>query len=87
MNQVENGNENEISRHEHAVNLEQNLMSKMPKGRWCVKCKWVFKIKRIGIIYACLVACGYNKFQRFNSGQSCYISNPDFGVDCLASKK
>ncbi len=34
---------------------------KIPKGRHCVKCKWVFKIKRNGIFHACLVACGYSQ--------------------------
>ncbi len=37
---------------------------KIPKGSLCVKCKWVFKIKRNGIFCPCLVSCGYNK----NSG-------------------
>ncbi len=34
---------------------------KIPKGRCCVKCKWVFKIKRNGIFHACLVVCGYSQ--------------------------
>ncbi len=34
---------------------------KIPKGRRCVKCKWVFKIKRNGIFHARLVACGYSQ--------------------------
>ncbi len=34
---------------------------KIPKGRHCVKCKWVFKIKRNGIFCARLVACGYSR--------------------------
>ncbi len=34
---------------------------KIPKGRHCVECKWVIKIKRNGIFWACLVACGYSQ--------------------------
>ena len=33
----------------------------MPKGRRCVKCKWVFKEKRNGVFRARLVACGYSQ--------------------------
>ena len=33
----------------------------MPVGRRCVKCKWVFKIKRNGVFRARLVACGYSQ--------------------------
>ena len=35
--------------------------SSMPKGKRCVKCKWVFDIKRNGIFRARLVACGYSQ--------------------------
>jgi hypothetical protein len=35
--------------------------STMPKGRRCVKHKWVFKIKRTGAFRARLVACGYSQ--------------------------
>ncbi len=34
---------------------------KIPKGRHCVKCKWVLKIKRNGILHTCLVADGYSQ--------------------------
>ena len=40
---------------------EVKQKSKMPKGRRCVKCKWVFKIKRDGRFRARLVACGYSQ--------------------------
>ena len=33
----------------------------IPKGRRCVKCKWVFKVKRDGRYRARLVACGYSQ--------------------------
>ena len=35
--------------------------SKMPKGRRCVKSKWVFDIKRDGTFKVRLVACGYTQ--------------------------
>ena len=34
--------------------------SDVPDNRRCVKCKWVFKIKRNGVFRARLVACGYS---------------------------
>src|SRR6056300_1140278 len=33
----------------------------IPPDRRCVKCKWVFKIKRNGVYRARLVACGYSQ--------------------------
>jgi len=33
----------------------------MPVGHRCVKCKWVFKIKRSGVFIARFVACGYSQ--------------------------
>ena len=33
----------------------------IPTGRKCVKCKWVFEIKRNGIFRSQLVACGYSQ--------------------------
>ena len=33
----------------------------LPHNRRCVKCKWVFKIKRNGVFRARLVACGYTQ--------------------------
>ena len=35
--------------------------NQMPKGRRCVKHKWIFEIKRNGIFRARLVACGYSQ--------------------------
>ena len=35
--------------------------SAMPKGRRCVKSKWVFDIKRSGLFKVRLVACGYSQ--------------------------
>ena len=35
--------------------------SEIPSDRRCVKCKWVFKIKRNGVFRARLVACGYTQ--------------------------
>ena len=37
------------------------LRANMPKGRRCVKCKWVFEWKRDGRARARLVACGYTQ--------------------------
>ena len=33
----------------------------IPTGRRCVKCKWIFEIKRNGIFRCRLVACGYSQ--------------------------
>ncbi|CAJ1959428.1 unnamed protein product [Cylindrotheca closterium] len=33
----------------------------LPYGRRCIKCKWVFKIKRNGVFRSRLVACGYSQ--------------------------
>jgi hypothetical protein len=35
--------------------------NEIPKGRQCVKHKWVFKIKRNGVFRARCVACGYSQ--------------------------
>ena len=35
--------------------------SDIPNNKRCVKCKWVFKIKRDGTFRARLVACGYSQ--------------------------
>ncbi len=43
---------------------------KIPKGWCCIKCKWVFKIKRNGIIHACLVAFGYSKIPGVNFSEN-----------------
>ena len=36
-------------------------LSNVPDSWRCVKCKWVFKIKRNGVFRARLVACGYSQ--------------------------
>ncbi len=33
----------------------------IPSNHRCIKCKWVFKIKRNGVFRARLVACGYSQ--------------------------
>jgi len=35
--------------------------SSIPNGRRCIKCKWIFKVKRDGVFRARLVACGYSQ--------------------------
>ena len=35
--------------------------SDVPDNRRCLKCKWVFKVKRNGVFRARLVACGYSQ--------------------------
>ncbi len=35
--------------------------NEIPSDRRCVKCKWVFKLKRNGVYRARLVACGYTQ--------------------------
>jgi hypothetical protein len=55
-----------------AITLELNKMkelkvwhiikkNKIPNGRKCIKCKWIFDIKRNGTFRARLVACGYSQ--------------------------
>jgi hypothetical protein len=55
-----------------AITLELNKMHELkvwhiikrksiPQGRKCIKCKWVFDIKRNGTFRARLVACGYSQ--------------------------
>jgi Reverse transcriptase (RNA-dependent DNA polymerase) len=40
----------------HVVNKNE-----VPKNRRCIKCKWVFDVKRNGVFRARLVACGYSQ--------------------------
>ena len=47
--------------------------SKIPKGRRCVKHKWVFEWKRSGIARARLVACGYSQ-----------VPGEDFGLEVFS---
>jgi hypothetical protein len=39
----------------------KTLRREIPEGRRCVKCKWVFEIKRNGVFRCRLVACGYSQ--------------------------
>ena len=51
--------------------------SVMPKDRRCVKCKWVFEVKRNGVFRARLVACGYSQVpgQDFNEVYSPVVND------------
>ena len=42
----------------------------IPNGRRCIKCKWIFKVKRDGVFCACLVACGYSQIPRVNYSEN-----------------
>lgn len=44
--------------------------SSIPSNRRCVKCKWVFKIKRNGVFRARLVACGYSQIPGVDFSES-----------------
>ena len=68
----DNPNEEQRTKWQDAIKKELQDMEKrqvwelikrtdMPNDRRCVKCKWVFKIKRNGIFRARLVACGYSQ--------------------------
>ena len=50
--------------------------SQIPKNRRCVKCKWVFKIKRNGKFRARLVACGYIQIPGVDFTEKLFSSNP-----------
>ena len=42
----------------------------VPKDRRCIKCKWIFKIKRNGVFRARLVACGYSQVPGIDFNES-----------------
>jgi histone deacetylase 1/2 len=44
--------------------------SSIPSNQRCVKCKWVFKIKRNGVFRARLVACGYSQIPGVDFSES-----------------
>jgi hypothetical protein len=45
--------------------------NEIPEGRWCVKHKWVFEIKRNGVFWLSeIVACGYSQIPRVNFTES-----------------
>jgi Reverse transcriptase (RNA-dependent DNA polymerase) len=54
----------------------------VPKGRSCIKCKWIFKIKRNGVFRARLVACGYSQIHGvdFNESFAAVINDVRFCV-------
>jgi Reverse transcriptase (RNA-dependent DNA polymerase) len=43
---------------------------KVPKDRRCIKCKWIFKIKRNGAFRARLVACRYSQIPGVDFNES-----------------
>jgi hypothetical protein len=52
----------------------------IPEDRRTIKCKWIFKIKRIGICRERLVACGYSRIPGidFNESSALVINNVSF---------
>ena len=54
----------------------------IPEERRCIKCKWIFKIKRNGIFRARLVACGYSQVPGvdFNESYAPVINDVSFRV-------
>ena len=36
-------------------------VSEIPNDRRCIKCKWIFKVKRNGVFRARFVGCGYSQ--------------------------
>jgi Reverse transcriptase (RNA-dependent DNA polymerase) len=61
----------------------------MPKNRRCVKCKWVFKIKRSGVYRARLVACGYSQIAGvdFSSNYAPVINDVTWRIMLIAMLK
>jgi Reverse transcriptase (RNA-dependent DNA polymerase) len=58
----------------------------VPRDRRCIKCKWIFKIKRNGIFRARLVTCGYSQVPgvNFNESYAPVINNVSFQVLLIA---
>ena len=50
--------------------MERYERAKVPKDRRCIKCKWVFDVKRDGRFRARLVACGYSQIPGVNFTES-----------------
>ena len=62
--------------------IDQN---RMPRNRRCVKCKWVFKIKRNGVFRARLVACGYSQIAGvdFSENYSPVVNDISFRIGLI----
>ena len=58
----------------------------IPKDRRCIKCKWIFKMKRNGVFRARLVACGYSQIPGidFNESYAPVINNVSFRIMLIA---
>jgi Reverse transcriptase (RNA-dependent DNA polymerase) len=59
--------------------------SVIPRGRKCIKCKWVFDIKRNGVFCARLVSCGYSQIPGidFQDAYSLVINDATFRLVLL----
>ena len=58
----------------------------MPAGYQCVKSKWVFKVKRNGVLRAQLVDCGYSQVPgiEFNDSFTPVVNDVSFRVSLIA---
>ena len=58
----------------------------IPKDRRCIKCKWIFKMKRNGVFRARLVACGYSQIPGidFNESYAPVINDVSFRIMLIA---
>jgi hypothetical protein len=54
--------------------------NEIPKGRRCMKHKWVFEIKRNGVFQARLVACGYSQIPGVDFTESHLLVKHDVTV-------
>ena len=64
---------------------QKTTKSLMPANRRCVKNKWVFKIKRNGMYWARLVACGYSQVPGidFSENYSLVVNDVTFCIMLL----
>ena len=60
--------------------------SDVPENRRCIKCKWIFKVKRNGVYRARLVACGYSQVPGidFNESFAPVINDVSFRIMLVA---